>query len=121
MPGIGGANWCHRYNRAIDSRLVDIDRPPCIEEHNGCGNCPDRCYWMSRSIGRGLDTGRIHAEINQAIRVQLNDELFQAVWDRLRKDCPDLPEWRINTIAIDIFGMLLVRSLKFTISDESEP
>jgi len=46
---IEGMSWCRHFDRAIDYRLVKIDRPPCIEEHNGCGNCPECGYRASRS------------------------------------------------------------------------
>ena len=50
MPESGrveGVPWCRHFDRAIDYRLVKEDRPPCIEEHNGCGNCPERTYLVS--------------------------------------------------------------------------
>ena len=34
--GLEGCAWCLHFDRAIDYRLVKIDRPPCIEERNGC-------------------------------------------------------------------------------------
>lgn len=46
---IEGMSWCRHFDRAIDYRLVKEDRPPCIEEHNGCGNCPECGYRASRS------------------------------------------------------------------------
>jgi len=49
MPGIEGVSWCRRFDRAIDYRLVKIDRPPCIEEHNGCGNCPECGHQETRT------------------------------------------------------------------------
>jgi len=42
--GLEGCAWCLHFDRAIDYRLVKIDRPPCIEERNGCGNCPESTY-----------------------------------------------------------------------------
>ena len=47
--GLEGCAWCLHFDRAIDHRLVKEDRPPCIEEHNGCGNCPECGYQVSRS------------------------------------------------------------------------
>ncbi|OQC69198.1 MAG: hypothetical protein BWX50_01040 [Euryarchaeota archaeon ADurb.Bin009] len=49
MPETEGMSWCRHFDRAIDYRLVKIDRPPCIEECNGCGNCPECGYQVSRS------------------------------------------------------------------------
>ena len=36
------------FDRAIDCRLVKIDRPACIEERHGCGNCPESTYRVRR-------------------------------------------------------------------------
>ena len=33
-------SWCTEYNHEIDYELVREMSPPCIEEMNGCGNCP---------------------------------------------------------------------------------
>lgn len=70
-----------------------------------------------RPTGHGIDTDRVHQEINQVIRVRLNDELYQEMWDRVQKDCPGLPKWTMNGIITDIFGMLLGRSCEFLFED----
>ena len=70
-----------------------------------------------RPTGHGGDTDRVHQEINQVIRVRLNDELYQEVWDLVQKDCPGLPKWTMNGIITDIFGMLLGRSCEFLFED----
>ena len=41
---VEGASWCRHFDRAIDHHLVKEDRPACIEERNGCGNCPESTY-----------------------------------------------------------------------------
>jgi hypothetical protein len=70
-----------------------------------------------RPAGHGTDTDRVHQEIDQVIRVRLNDELYQEMWDRVQKDCPGLPKWTMNGILTDIFGMLLGRSCEFLFED----
>ena len=45
---VEGVPWCRHFDRAIDYRLVKEDRPACIEEHNGCGNCPESTYRVRR-------------------------------------------------------------------------
>ena len=44
MVQIDGVNWCMKYNRAVDSKLVRDIGPDCIKENNGCGNCPKITY-----------------------------------------------------------------------------
>ena len=44
MPETEGMSWCRHFDRAIDYRLVKIDRPPCIAKHNGCAHCPESTY-----------------------------------------------------------------------------
>jgi len=41
---IEGVSWCRHFDRPIDHHLVKEDRPACIEERNGCGNCPESTY-----------------------------------------------------------------------------
>lgn len=41
---IEGMSWCLHFDRPIDHRLVKEDRPACIEERHGCGNCPESTY-----------------------------------------------------------------------------
>jgi len=38
--------WCGKFDRAIDYQLVKVEKPACIEEMNGCGNCR-RCRQKS--------------------------------------------------------------------------
>ena len=45
---IEGMSWCRHFDRAIDCRLVKIDRPPCIEERHGCAGCPESTYRVHR-------------------------------------------------------------------------
>ena len=45
---IEGVSWCRHFDRPIDHHLVKEDRPACIEEHNGCGNCPESTYRVRR-------------------------------------------------------------------------
>ena len=45
---IEGMSWCRHFDRPIDHRLVKEDRPACIEERNGCGNCPESTYRVRR-------------------------------------------------------------------------
>ena len=49
---IEGMSWCRHFDRAIDCRLVKIDRPPCIEECNGCAGCPESTYRVRRGPDR---------------------------------------------------------------------
>lgn len=44
MPETEGMSWCRHFDRPIDHRLVKEDRPACIEERHGCGNCPESTY-----------------------------------------------------------------------------
>ena len=46
--GLEGCAWCLHFDRPIDHHLVKEDRPACIEEHNGCGNCPESTYRVRR-------------------------------------------------------------------------
>ena len=45
-----GVNWCRKFRREVDYQLVKLERPPCIEEHNGCGNCPECKYKLSYQV-----------------------------------------------------------------------
>ncbi len=45
---IEGMSWCRHFDRPIDHHLVKEDRPACIEERNGCGNCPESTYRVRR-------------------------------------------------------------------------
>ena len=45
---IEGVSWCRHFDRPIDHHLVKEDRPACIEERNGCGNCPESTYRVRR-------------------------------------------------------------------------
>lgn len=36
---IEGKNICMKFNKNIDYELVKIEKPKCIEDNNGCGNC----------------------------------------------------------------------------------
>jgi hypothetical protein len=49
---IEGMSWCRHFDRAIDCRLVKIDRPPCIEERHGCAGCPESTYRVRRGPDR---------------------------------------------------------------------
>jgi len=49
---IEGMSWCLHFDRAIDCRLVKIDRPPCIEERHGCAGCPESTYRVHRATDR---------------------------------------------------------------------
>ena len=49
---IEGVSWCRHFDRAIDHHLVKEDRPACIEERNGCGNCPESTYRGRRGPDR---------------------------------------------------------------------
>ena len=40
-----GFNFCDKFMREIDYYLVKVEKPPCIREHNGCGNCP-HCQYL---------------------------------------------------------------------------
>ena len=46
--GLEGCAWCLHFDRPIDHHLVKEDRPACIEERNGCGNCPESTYRVRR-------------------------------------------------------------------------
>jgi hypothetical protein len=46
--GLEGCAWCLHFDRPIDHRLVKEDRPACIEERHGCGNCPESTYRVRR-------------------------------------------------------------------------
>lgn len=35
-------NYCPVYQKWINDELVNIIKPSCIKENNGCGNCPSR-------------------------------------------------------------------------------
>jgi hypothetical protein len=48
MPETEGMSWCRHFDRAIDYRLVKIDRPACIEERHGCAGCPESTYRVHR-------------------------------------------------------------------------
>ena len=51
MPESGrieGVSWCRHFDRPIDHHLVKEDWPACIEERNGCGNCPESTYRVHR-------------------------------------------------------------------------
>ena len=50
--GLEGCAWCLHFDRPIDHRLVKEDRPACIEERNGCGNCPESTYRVRRVTDR---------------------------------------------------------------------
>ena len=50
--GLEGCAWCLHFDRAIDYRLVKIDRPPCIEERHGCAGCPESTYRVHRVTDR---------------------------------------------------------------------
>ena len=52
MPETEGMSWCRHFDRAIDCRLVKIDRPPCIEERHGCAGCPESTYRVQRVTDR---------------------------------------------------------------------
>jgi hypothetical protein len=54
MPETEGMSWCRHFDRAIDYRLVKIDRPPCIAKHNGCAarGCPESTYRVRRGPDR---------------------------------------------------------------------
>ena len=55
MPESGrieGMSWCLHFDRPIDHRLVKEDRPACIEERHGCGNCPESTYRVHRVTDR---------------------------------------------------------------------
>jgi len=43
-----GGSWCPVYKRFIDNILVNEKAPPCIQENNGCGNCPRVEYKVVR-------------------------------------------------------------------------
>lgn len=45
-----GVNWCRKFRRDVGYQLVKLERPPCIEEHNGCGNCPECEYKLSYRV-----------------------------------------------------------------------
>ena len=49
---IEGVSWCRHFDRPIDHHLVKEDRPACIEERNGCGNCPESTYRVRRGPDR---------------------------------------------------------------------
>ncbi len=50
-PSIFAAShYCSVYEREIDVELVRVVRPECIEEMNGCGNCPHRRYVALRRV-----------------------------------------------------------------------
>ena len=49
---VEGVNWCRHFDRPIDHRLVKEDRPACIEERHGCGNCPESTYRVRRGPDR---------------------------------------------------------------------
>ena len=49
---IEGVSWCRHFDRPIDHHLVKEDRPACIEERNGCGNCPESTYRVRRMPDR---------------------------------------------------------------------
>jgi len=125
-----------RNQASADRELADYDdrdcddprRPEILSNYHGA-------KWATAAYGdllRRLDAGefhpvgrapkgeRIHIKTDQVIRVRLNDELFQGVADRVRKDCPDLPGWKINAIAGDVFHMLLDRSVEFLFQDPPE-
>ena len=51
MPETEGMSWCRHFDRAIDYRLVKIDRPPCIEERHGCAGCPESTYRGASGAG----------------------------------------------------------------------
>jgi hypothetical protein len=46
---IQGVNYCTKNGHEIDYELVRKIRPKCIEEMNGCGNCPKISYSLSIS------------------------------------------------------------------------
>lgn len=44
MSIIEGKNWCKVFDKPIEYQLIRLDKPPCIEENKGCGNCPYSTY-----------------------------------------------------------------------------
>jgi len=47
---LSGKNWCLKFHKPIDYHLVKEIQPECIEEHNGCGNCPYIVYRQTKTI-----------------------------------------------------------------------
>ncbi|MDD3092043.1 MAG: hypothetical protein PHG80_10460 [Methanoregulaceae archaeon] len=43
-------HFCSVLGREIDYDLVRVVRPDCIEQMNGCGNCPNRRYVTIRKV-----------------------------------------------------------------------
>ncbi len=41
---IQGYNYCTVFDQPIDDDLVNIKKPKCIKEMNGCANCPKIGY-----------------------------------------------------------------------------
>ena len=51
---IEGYNYCSIHQHEIDYELVREIKPKCIEEHNGCGNCP-RCVYITEMKVKNKD------------------------------------------------------------------
>ena len=50
-----GMNWCPRYRHEIDYEFVKVLKPNCIDENNGCGNCPLVEYAEKFEVFKGVE------------------------------------------------------------------
>lgn len=39
-----GGCYCKKHKHDIDYELVKVLKPNCIEDNNGCGDCPENIY-----------------------------------------------------------------------------
>lgn len=65
---------------------------------------------------RGPDIERLHIDAPGTACFRLNDDVFQEIADRIRKDCPDLPEYELMGITVGICSIILDRTDKFLFS-----
>ena len=99
MPGIEGMSWCRRFDRAIDSRLVREDRPPCIEEHNGCGNCPE-CGYRDVPVP---ESGRPSPVAWSRVDRELYPEIEKTIEEAFPGDD------RVRAAAVRVWGIVMSR------------
>lgn len=73
MVQIDGMNWCTRFRRAVDSKLVRDRDPPCIKEHNGCGNCPKITYKVFKNGMEMDDNEDLYAHLHFILSEVIDD------------------------------------------------
>jgi len=78
-----------------------------------CGEIPQFIDSEEFRKWRCPDIERIHVDASGTACFRLNDDVFQGIADRIRRDCPDLPEWKLMGITASICSILLDRTDEF--------